>query len=55
MGISDAKAKSSLRFGLSHLNTMEEIEKAADAVIASVEKLRRVQGGSAGPVVVYSA
>lgn len=54
MGFSDAKAKSSLRFGISHLVTMEEIEKAADAVVASVEKLRRVQGGSAGPVVVYS-
>ncbi|MCH7225688.1 cysteine desulfurase family protein [Haloferula sp. A504] len=54
MGFSDAKAKSSLRFGISHLVTMEEIEKAAEAVVSSVEKLRRVQGGSAGPVVVYS-
>lgn len=54
MGFSDAKAKSSLRFGISHLVTMEEIEKAADALVASVEKLRHVQGGSAGPVVVYT-
>lgn len=54
MGFSDAKARSSLRFGISHLVTMEEIEKAAEAVVASVEKLRRVQGGNTGPVAVYS-
>jgi cysteine desulfurase len=54
MGFSDAKAKSSLRFGFSCLNTMEEAMAAADAVKKSVEKLRRVQGGSTGPVVVYS-
>nr|WP_226894691.1 cysteine desulfurase family protein [Luteolibacter marinus] len=54
MGFSDAKAKSSLRFGFSCLNTMEEALAAADAVKKAVEKLRRVQGGSTGPVVVYS-
>ncbi|MFC7336416.1 cysteine desulfurase family protein [Haloferula chungangensis] len=54
MGFSDAKAKSSLRFGFSALNTMDEVEKAAACVAKSVEKLRRVQGGSTGPVVVYS-
>ena len=54
MGFSDAKAKSSLRFGFSCLNTMEEAMAAAEAVKKSVEKLRRVQGGSTGPVVVYS-
>lgn len=54
MGFTDAKAKSSLRFGFSCLNTMEEALAAADAVKKSVEKLRRVQGGSTGPVVVYS-
>ena len=54
MGFSDAKAKSSLRFGFSTLNSMEEVEKAAVCVARAVEKLRRVQGGNTGPVVVYS-
>ncbi|WP_035606337.1 aminotransferase class V-fold PLP-dependent enzyme [Haloferula sp. BvORR071] len=55
MGFPDAKAKSSLRFGFSCLNTMEEAMEAAAAVAKAVEKLRKVQGGSTGPVVVYSA
>ena len=54
MGFTDAKAKSSLRFGFSCLNTMDEALAAAEAVAKAVEKLRRVQGGSTGPVVVYS-
>jgi len=54
MGFSDAKAKSSLRFGFSCMNTMDEALEAAAAVAKSVEKLRRVQGGSTGPVMVYS-
>ena len=55
MGFSDAKAKSSLRFGFSSLSTMEEAREAAAALAKAVEKLRRVQGGNTGPVVVYSA
>jgi cysteine desulfurase len=55
MGFSDAKAKSSLRFGFSCLTPMDEALAAAEAVKKAVEKLRRVQGGSTGPVVVYSA
>lgn len=55
MGFSDAKAKSSLRFGFSCMNTMDEAMQAAAAVAKAVEKLRRVQGGGTGPVVVYSA
>lgn len=54
MGFTDVKAKSSLRFGFSCMNTMEEALAAAEAVKKSVEKLRRVQGGNTGPVVVYS-
>lgn len=54
MGFSDAKAKSSLRFGFSALNTMEDAMAAAAALAKAVEKLRRVQGGNTGPVVVYS-
>lgn len=55
MGFSDAKAKSSLRFGFSVVNTMGEVEQAVNCVARAVERLRRVQGGGAGPVVVYSA
>lgn len=54
MGIPEARAKSSLRFGFSRLNTMEDAMAAADALRKSVEKLRRVQGPGVGPVVVYS-
>ncbi len=42
MGFSDAKAKSSLRFGFSCLNTMEDAMQAAAALQKAVEKLRRV-------------
>lgn len=54
MGFSEKKAKSSLRFGFGVTNTMEEVEQAAGALAWAVERLRRVQGGSTGPVVVYS-
>jgi cysteine desulfurase len=54
MGFSDAKAKSSLRFGFSCMSTLEEAMAAAEAVKKAVEKLRRVQGGGTGPVVVYT-
>lgn len=54
MGIPEARAKSSLRVSFSMLNTMEEAARAAAALKKAVEKLRRVQGGSVGPVMVYS-
>lgn len=54
MGIPEALAKSSLRFSFSRLNTMDEALAAGDAVIAAVERLRRVQGDRVGPVAVYS-
>ena len=54
MGIPEARAKSSLRFSFSRLNTLEQAASAADHVIRAVEKLRRVQGPGVGPVVVYS-
>lgn len=54
MGFDAAKAKSSLRFGFTFLNTMEEAIAAAEAVRKAVEKLRRVQGPGVGPVVVYT-
>ncbi|MEO7098740.1 MAG: cysteine desulfurase family protein [Luteolibacter sp.] len=54
MGISEARAKSSLRISFSRLNTMADAIDAAQAVKRAVEKLRRVQGSGVGPVVVYS-
>ena len=55
MGIPEARAKSSLRFGFSRLNTLEDAHAVADALKKAVEKLRRVQGPGVGPVVVYSS
>lgn len=55
MGIDPARAKSSLRFGFSVLNTLEEALSGADALRRAVEKLRRVQGSGVGPVAVYPA
>ena len=54
MGIPELRAKSSLRFSFSRINTLEEATTAASAVRTAVEKLRRVQGPGVGPVVVYS-
>jgi len=55
MGISAGRAKSSLRFGFSRMNTADEAAAAAGALIHAVTKLRRVQGSGVGPVVVYSS
>ena len=54
MGIPEERAKSSLRISFSVLNTMEEAMTAANLLIRSVEKLRRVQGFGVGPVQVYT-
>lgn len=54
MGIPEARAKSSLRFSFSRLNTVDEAFQAANLLTAAVEKLRRVQGTGVGPVVIYS-
>ncbi len=55
MGITEARAKSSLRISFSRLNTLEEALAAAEILSKSVEKLRSVQGYGVGPVVIYSA
>jgi cysteine desulfurase len=55
MGITEARAKTSLRFSFSRLNTTEEATQAAAITIRAVEKLRRVQGGGIGPVAIYTA
>jgi cysteine desulfurase len=54
MGIPAARAKTSLRFSFSRKNTMDEAKQAADLVIKAVDKLRSVQGGSVGPVAIYT-
>ena len=54
MGIPESRAKSSLRFGFSRMNTHDEVLAAARALASAVEKLRRVQGPGVGPVAVYS-
>ena len=53
MGIDETRARSSLRFSFSTLNTMGEAFAAAVMVQRAVEKLRRVQGPGVGPVQVY--
>lgn len=54
MGIPEGQAKSSLRVSFSLLNTMEDATRAAAILKKAVDKLRRVQSGGVGPVVVYS-
>jgi cysteine desulfurase len=54
MGIPEGQARSSLRVSFSLHNTMDDATRAAAALKKAVEKLRRVQGGGVGPVVVYS-
>lgn len=54
MGIPEARAKSSLRFSFSRLNTLDEAVAAAGILKKVVEKLRRVQGPGVGPVAIYS-
>ena len=54
MGISEARAKSSLRFSFSRLHSPGDVTAAVDAVDKAVRKLREVQSGGVGPVVVYS-
>ena len=55
MGFSDDRAKSSLRISLSILTTREEVDQAVEAVKKAVAKLRSVQGGGVGPVVIYGS
>jgi cysteine desulfurase len=55
MGIPEQRAKTSLRFSFSRLNTLDEASEAAARVIKAVEKLRRVQGNGVGPVAVYTS
>jgi cysteine desulfurase len=55
MGIPEQRAKTSLRFSFSRLNTPDEALEAAEKVAKAVEKLRRVQGHGVGPVVIYTS
>lgn len=55
MGIDEIRARTSLRFSFSTLNTMGEAFAAAVMVKRAVERLRQVQGSGVGPVQVYCA
>jgi cysteine desulfurase len=55
MGIPEQRAKTSLRFSFSRMNTPEDAENAARKTISAVEKLRRVQGTGIGPVAIYTS
>jgi cysteine desulfurase len=46
LGLSDARAQSSLRFGLGRFTTRQEIELAARRVKVAVERLRRLSEGA---------
>ncbi len=55
MGIPESRAKTSLRFSFSRMNTPAEAVEAAQLVARSVKKLRAVQGGGVGPVAIYTS
>lgn len=55
MGISEAVAKTSLRFSFSRFNSHADAIQAAQIVSRSVAKLRAVQGGGIGPVAIYTS
>jgi cysteine desulfurase len=40
MGLGEARAQSSLRFGLTRFTTAEEIERAGEIVVGAVQRLR---------------
>jgi cysteine desulfurase len=42
IGLSDDRARSSMRFSLGHSNTVEQVEALAEAIYASVAHLRRI-------------
>ncbi len=53
MGLDSAEAKSSLRFSFSSMNTEEEVDRAIEVIVCSVNSLREVQSSHSGPVIVY--
>ena len=53
MGIPERRARGSLRFSFSALNTAQETAAAIEAVTRTVLRLRSVQGSGIGPVIIY--
>ena len=54
MGYSEERAKSSVRFSFSILNTMEEAGRAADLTAAAALKIGGLRPAGGGPVVVHT-
>ncbi len=50
MGHDDERALSSIRLSVSSMNTTGDIDRAADIIIAAVEKIRSLRPEEAGPV-----
>ena len=48
LGLSDAQARSSVRFGLGRFNTKEEVDYASSRIIQAVAKLRSLSPATAG-------
>jgi cysteine sulfinate desulfinase/cysteine desulfurase-like protein len=44
MGLDEGHAGSTLRFSFCRYNTMEEVERAVEGVVAGVEKMRMLMG-----------
>lgn len=53
MGVSEKDSKSSLRFSLSYQTNELEVQEAVSIIVEAVHKLRKVQSGSTGPVLIY--
>ncbi len=53
MGLPEKQIRESLRFSLSRSSTEDEVEAAAELVVAAVRRIRAVQSTLTGPVMVY--
>jgi cysteine desulfurase len=54
MGHPEKRARSSVRFSFSTLNTLEEAEEAAGLTVAAARKIRELRPSGGGPVVVHT-
>ncbi|MFT5467424.1 MAG: cysteine desulfurase [Verrucomicrobiales bacterium] len=54
MGMSEPRAKSSIRFSFSRLNSANEVDEAVEAISTAVARVRSVMNRSSGPVAFHS-